>query len=28
VTYGLAVSGGPSQPVRTLPDGHSVVVTK
>lgn len=28
LTYGLAVSGGPSQPVRTFPDGHSVVVTK
>ena len=28
LTYGLAVSGGQSQPVRTFPDGHSVVVTK
>ena len=28
LTYGLAVSGGLSQPVRTFPDGHSVVVTK
>ncbi|HSU74687.1 MAG TPA: hypothetical protein VLI66_07090, partial [Terrabacter sp.] len=25
LTYGLAVSGGQSQPVRTFPDGHSVV---
>jgi hypothetical protein len=28
LTYGLAVSGGQSQPVRTFPSGHSVVVTK
>lgn len=28
LSYGLAVSGGQSQPVRTFPDGHSVVVTK
>ena len=29
LTYGLAVSAvASSQPVRTFPDGHSVVVTK
>ncbi|GAA1501207.1 hypothetical protein GCM10009740_37850 [Terrabacter terrae] len=28
LAYGLAVSGGLSQPVRTFPDGHSVVVTR
>ena len=28
LTYGLAVTGGQSEPVRTFPDGHSVVVPK
>jgi hypothetical protein len=27
LTYGLAAAGGNSQPVRTFPDGHSVVLT-
>ena len=28
VTYGLAAGGGLSEPMRTYPDGHSVVLTK
>lgn len=28
ITYGLAAGSGPSQPVRSYPDGHSVVVTR